>query len=202
MIQLLPNKYYHVYNHANGNENLFREDENYLFFVKQYGYYINAVADTFAYSLMPNHFHLLIQIKSETELFEIFKGSAGFKEKDFNPSDIISHCFSNLFNSYSKSYNKVFNRRGSLFNHKFKRKEVEDNDYLIKLIHYIHANPVHHGFVKRIEDWKYISYHGILSQGKTHLQRSQVLEWFGGRDEFIRVHQQQIDLKMTGEFFD
>ena len=39
MEPLIPGNYYHIYNHANGNEQLIREDKNYLFFllkVKEY----------------------------------------------------------------------------------------------------------------------------------------------------------------------
>ena len=60
-----PSTFYHLYNHANGSENLFRNDENYRFFLQKYAKYISTVADTYAYCLMPNHLHFLIKIKSE-----------------------------------------------------------------------------------------------------------------------------------------
>ena len=41
--------FYHIYNHANGSENLFRSDENYYFFLKRWGKYIEPVAETYAY---------------------------------------------------------------------------------------------------------------------------------------------------------
>ncbi|MCF6359136.1 MAG: transposase [Cyclobacteriaceae bacterium] len=62
------NTYYHIYNRANGNENLFRSDENYEYFLKKWGEYISDIADTYAYCLMPNHFHFLIKTKTEIEL--------------------------------------------------------------------------------------------------------------------------------------
>ena len=65
---MIPGTTYHIYNHANGRENLFREDDNYRFFLKQYRKYVNPVADTFAYNLLPNHFHFLLRIKEEEEL--------------------------------------------------------------------------------------------------------------------------------------
>ncbi len=61
-------KYYHIYNHANGFENIFNEERNYRFFLEKYQFYISPIADTLAYCLMPNHFHFLIKIKSEEEL--------------------------------------------------------------------------------------------------------------------------------------
>lgn len=65
-----PNAIYHIYTHANGNENLFRSDKNYNYFLERYGYHIHPVADTFAYCLMPNHLHLMVQIRSEKEVLD------------------------------------------------------------------------------------------------------------------------------------
>lgn len=56
-------QFYHVYNRANGDENLFREDANYFHFLQLYDKYISPVANTLAWVLMPNHFHLLVEIK-------------------------------------------------------------------------------------------------------------------------------------------
>ena len=129
--------FYHIYNHANGNENLFRNDENYSFFLQKWAKYIEPIADTYAYCLMPNHFHVLVKIKTEEELLW-----------GKNLSGLLSKQFSNLFNSYAKAYNKMYERKGSLFNRPFKSKLVSDDNYLTTLIYYIHHNPIHHGFTK------------------------------------------------------
>ena len=65
---LIFEKYYHIYNHANGNENLFREQKNYEYFLEKYKQHINPIAETIAWCLMPNHFHLLVKIKTEEEI--------------------------------------------------------------------------------------------------------------------------------------
>lgn len=65
-----PDKYYHIYNHANGFENVFRCKENYLFFLRKYRFHLLPFFDTYAYCLMPNHFHLLIRVKSREEMLE------------------------------------------------------------------------------------------------------------------------------------
>ncbi|KAF5051718.1 hypothetical protein DSECCO2_416110 [anaerobic digester metagenome] len=67
---LEPDKYYHIYNHANGFENVFRCKENYLFFLQKYLFHLLPFFDTYAYCLMPNHFHLLIRVKSREEMLE------------------------------------------------------------------------------------------------------------------------------------
>lgn len=160
--------YYHIFNHANGVENLFREEKNFYFFKDKYRKHIDPVAETLAWCLMPNHFHLLVKIKSEEELaadstitFPKFETLEKFKTVESAASakaNFISKQFANFFSSYTQSFNKVYNRRGSLFIKNFKRKEVNDEDYLRNLILYIHLNPVKHGFTTSVNDWKHSSY--------------------------------------------
>lgn len=80
---LEPNKFYHIYNHAIGDDNLFRNNQNYLYFLKRYADFIHPIAKTYAYCLMPNHFHLLVKIRTEVEIVEAFpklrKDLQGFK---------------------------------------------------------------------------------------------------------------------------
>jgi putative transposase len=66
---LQPGLYYHVFNRGNNGEDLFREERNYSFFLKLYGKYITPVADTYAYCLLRNHFHVLLRIKREKRHF-------------------------------------------------------------------------------------------------------------------------------------
>lgn len=70
---LLPDCVYHIYNHANGSENLFRNEENYHYFLSKYAEYIFPIADTYAYCLMPNHFHLMVRIRTEKEIMAYLK---------------------------------------------------------------------------------------------------------------------------------
>ena len=63
-----PGNFYHLYNHANGRENLFVEERNYNFFLQLISKHVLTTSKMFAYSLMPNHFHLLVQLKNEEEL--------------------------------------------------------------------------------------------------------------------------------------
>jgi putative transposase len=65
---LLPDTVYHIYTHANGNENLFRCEGNYRYFLAKYAERIYAVVDTYAYCLMPNHLHLMVRVRGEEEI--------------------------------------------------------------------------------------------------------------------------------------
>lgn len=156
-------QYYHIYNHANGDDNLFREAKNYPFFLQKYHQHINPIAETIAWCLMPNHFHLLVKIKDEVSLKQDFPKfqtleNLTSEERQLRLSYLLSKQFSNFFSSYSQSFNKVYQRRGSLFLKNFKRKLIDNEAYLFQLIIYIHTNPVKHCFTSNLLDWEWTSY--------------------------------------------
>ncbi|MBE61112.1 MAG: transposase, partial [Flammeovirgaceae bacterium] len=122
---MLPGLYYHVYNHANGDENLFRREENYHYFLNLWAKHIEPIADTYAYCLMPNHFHALIRIKE----LDIIEAKIAMSD-EVTIETFISRTFSNFFNAYAKAFNKMYDRRGSLFNRPFKAKEIDNDQYL------------------------------------------------------------------------
>ena len=68
-----PDNFYHIFNHAVGKENLFKNHYNYIFFLSKFDKYISPIAKTFCYCLMPNHFHVLIQIRPENGIRELAK---------------------------------------------------------------------------------------------------------------------------------
>jgi len=203
MEPLIPGYYYHIYNHSIGNEQVFREDKNYKFFLNKIKEYIVPVAEIYSYCLMPNHFHLLVKLKDEEELrllgsfpkFQtLVKLVPDSSQLEKISSDYISKQFSNLFSSYAQAYNKVYKRRGSLFLKNFRRKRIKDESYFLRVVNYIHFNPVNHGFVEHPADWKYSSYNAIVSKNKTLVKRNEVLEWFGGLANFMYCHLRPMDI--------
>lgn len=192
---LQPDTFYHIYNRANGNENIFITNENYSFFLKKYKQYISPICNTYCYCLMPNHFHFLIEIKSEKEIINFFSkqdsdlnslNPTGFE----NLSGLLSKQFADFFNSYSKAFNKQQQRKGSLFMRPFKRKKIINKEYLMKLVHYIQFNPVEAGLCKKASEWSFSSYNGLLSESPTLLERKTVINWFEDPENFIFIHKQ------------
>jgi putative transposase len=127
-IPLLPNNSYHIFNRAIGDEKMFRSNENYFYFLNKMKYHILSVCDVYTYSLLPNHFHLLVKIKDEQTLIGLFQ-----KKKNRMPdlisgelSQMVTQQFSNWFNGYTKAFNKMYDRKGSLFMDFMKRSLVED----------------------------------------------------------------------------
>jgi putative transposase len=194
---LLPLEIYHLFSRAVGNEKLFIEDKNYGYFLNKLSLHTRDVAEIFTYSLLPNHFHIVARMKSVEDIagnYELIK------KKKYDPlasdiSDFIMERFSNLLNSYTKSINKMYSRRGALFMDYLKRSRVEKESDFTSFLFYTHKNAVHHGYTSTIGDWKHDAYQSLLSDKPTRLLRNYVLEWFGGKENFIKFHNQPVDIK-------
>ena len=201
---LLPGHYYHIYNRGINSCDLFREHTNYEHFLGLYDKYISPVANTMAWVLMKNHFHLVIEILQVECWGELPPPNPeGFGNlRGLEPEKRVYQQFSNLFNAYTKAYNKKYNRTGSLLEHPFRRIKVESMDYLKNLIVYIHQNPVHHGFCNYPMDYPWSSYRTCISLKPTKLNREKVVACFGNTDEFILYHNQQIQNLLIDEWFE
>lgn len=193
-IPLEHERYYHIYNRGINGENLFCNNSNYKHFLRLYSEHIEPVAETFAWVLMKNHFHLLVRIFAEDEIDfmkpkEKKKNNVYPIKKKYNPTQ----QFGNLFNAYAKAFNKLNNRTGGLFETPFERIPVTDERYFKQLIFYIHNNPVHHGFCETMADYPWSSYLTIVSLNPTRLKCDKVIGWFNSKSEFIEFHRQKHD---------
>ncbi|NCC31549.1 MAG: transposase [Chloroflexia bacterium] len=167
---------YHLYNRGNNRERIFREERNYAYFLTLYDHHISPIAETYAYCLLPNHFHFSVRIRD-----------------DAPDGQRISRCFANLFNAYARSFNRSYRRSGVLFERSFERKAVTDDRYLRQLIIYIHRNPQHHGLIDDFRTWTYSSYQTLIGTQPTRLKRDTVLASFGGLSEFIAAHKDDFE---------
>ena len=187
---------FHVFSRAVGKEILFKTNYEYDLFLNKFFKYISPVAEIISYSLLPNHFHFMITIKSYNEILRYAALSCrGFKEKDAWLPAFVCQQFSNLLNSYAKIYNKNYERKGSLFTHKIRRVPIISDGQYTSTVFYLHKNPVHHGYVQNIGDWKFSSYNIILNKKHDFLEKTKVISWFGGVEKFIHFHSQPVSLK-------
>ncbi len=168
---------------------LFYTEDNYKYFLSKYDKYLSEYISTYAYCLLPNHFHLLVSVK-ETKVIS----NESSNKKVQSLEHITSFQFRKFFTSYAMSINLQKNRTGSLFQKSFKRKEVANDAYFSNLILYIHANPQLHGLVDDFKCYRWSSYASILADKKTKLKKEAVLNWFEGIENFIACHHQKIEL--------
>jgi putative transposase len=94
-----------------------------------------------AYCLMPTHLHLVLkQLKQNG----------------------ISIFMSNILNSYTRYFNIKHNRKGPLWEGRFKNVLVESDEHLLHLTRYIHLNPVTAYLIDKPEEWPASSYNEYL----------------------------------------
>jgi len=145
----VKNGIYHIYNHGCNKDNIFFSDDNYLYLLEKLKeekdkYEIEIIA----YCLMPNHYHFLIQQKSDKT---------------------ISSFIQKIFNGYVQAINKQQNRSGTLFEGRSKSILIDDEIYLTHLIRYIHINPVTAGLVTKPEQWQFSNYLEWIGKRKDSL---------------------------------
>jgi REP element-mobilizing transposase RayT len=167
-------KFYHIYNRSIDKKLLFKSSENYEFFLRRWMKYMGGCLDVYAYCLMGNHYHFLVHVR-RTETV----GST---------HDFIAHNLQRLFQSYALAFNHQHARTGSLFQKPYKRVHVDSDEYVSKLIHYIHNNPQKHEVVYDFRNWKWSSYNAILKKNRRIVSPIKVLNWFGGIEEFKLFH--------------
>ncbi len=193
---------FHVYNRTNNHELLFKSDENYLYFLRQYDKYLHPFVETYCWNLLPNHFHFLIQVRSMEEIKKYLDAQPAEMlkkiEKEYlsdkiTTSVLLEQEWKRFFNSYSMAFNNQHDRKGNLFQRPFKRLEVEKDHHFTQAVIYIHANAQRHKLCSDFTKYKWSSWHTMLSPSPTKIMRSALLDWFGGIDNFIKVHKEMTD---------
>lgn len=165
--QFVNEEFYHIYNCGVEKRQIFQDKDEYFKFLRSLkefnneSYYedrkaiVNSsfkelssfldgaekIVEIIAYSLVPNHFHLILKQLKE-------KGISNFMHK-------ISTSFTNLIN-------KKYNRIGSLFQGPYKAIHVDNNDYLLWLSGYINGNIEIHG-VTKAEFYEWSSFQNYFS---------------------------------------
>lgn len=197
---ILGGKYYHIFNRGINGQTIFFQERNYKYFLELVGKYLSGYVDFLAYSLLSNHFHMVIRIKEEIKISR--RDSISKKKMESIVSDeneiglFVSNQFRSLFITFSMAINKQENRTGSLLDKNFKRLEISNEDYLKYVIFYTHFNPVKHGLTVNIEDYRFSSYQSFLTNKTTQLQREHVFDIFNGLEGFINYHSVMHDERM------
>lgn len=115
-------------------------------------------ARLYAYVLMGNHYHLMIQTP------------------DANLSDLMHR----MQTAYTVYYNRKHERCGHLFQGRYKAIIVEKDAYLMELSRYIHLNPVRAGFAAAPELWEWSSYGEYIAERQIvkWIRREEILKYF------------------------
>jgi len=101
----------------------------------------DRLVDIIAYCLMPTHIHLILrQLKEEG----------------------ISTYMRKVLNSYARYFNTRYNRKGPLYEGRFRHVIIESDEQLYHLTRYIHLNPVTAHLTEMPEQWQASSYNEFI----------------------------------------
>jgi putative transposase len=158
VVPFVNGEIYHIYNRGVNKIPIFGSRRNFQRFLNTLVYYQfegpkpkfsnsfrikttlkrDKIVEILCYSLMPNHFHLMIK--------QLKEGG-------------ITEFLSKLSNSYTKYYNIKYDRVGPLLQGEFKAVLVESDEQLIHLSRYIHLNPLVAHLTKSLAEYQWSSYH-------------------------------------------
>jgi len=129
---------FYVTSRGDNERQIFKDKEDYSAYQQllkkyqeQYGFKL------LAYCFLPNHLHLLMELKEGLTVSEIMH--------DLNAN-------------YTKYFNARYGRKGHLFRERYKMKIIEKDHYLSMVITYILRNPLALGLVGKSEEYNYCSY--------------------------------------------
>lgn len=138
---------YHVIVRGNNRDYIFKEDKwkrKYIEIIKKYK--AKYGFKLYAYVLMDNHAHLLIEV-------------------NHIPLSKVMQCIQQVF---TQSYNKKIGRTGHVFEQRYKAILCEKDQYLLMLIRYIHQNPQRAGLINGLQ-YRWSSYHEYIDEMKNDL---------------------------------
>jgi len=120
-------------------------------------YYDGAKYDLIAYTILPNHIHLVI--------FPIVERKSSFAQKDINNQYIqnesgdsfyiLSKIMQDIKKFTAKEANKVLNRKGKFWQNENYDHVVRDEQELRRIVKYILNNPVKAGLCEVADEWKW-----------------------------------------------
>jgi putative transposase len=149
-----PGALYHVIARGNRRERVFHDEKDYelyLDFLREYkdhyGFYL------YAYTLLPNHVHLLIEVGQYP----------------------LSRIMQNLQFRYTRNFNIKYKNYGHLFQERYKAILCEKDSYLLELSAYIHLNALRAGLVEDPFKYRWSSYRSYVRENKDDLVERDLL---------------------------
>ena len=173
--------FYHFYNRGINKQIIFHDDDDKEFFINLLARYLapesvidqhgniyktyNNKLELLCYCLMDNHFHLMFYQ---------------------NEKGVLKDYMQSIANSYIRYFNTKYERRGPLFESRYKSSLIETQPYLEHITRYIHLNP------KDWQTYKYSSLPYYLNEESPEwFKPEKILELFDGESylEFMKDYE-------------
>ncbi|NCO52511.1 MAG: transposase [Deltaproteobacteria bacterium] len=151
-----PGYPHHITQRGTNRSGIFLNDQDRILFLHTLSQWTQRTGTrVWAYCLMDNHFHLLLE-----------------------PLDVegLGKCLHGTTFRYAQYFNRKYGRSGRLWENRYFSCPVNKDEYLWSVVRYIERNPVRAKIVERVDDWKW-------SSGRAHIhgvpdQVINLFEWF------------------------
>ena len=168
-----PGALHHVMGRGIERTNLFRTDADRGDFVDRLAQLcLEGSLVVYAWSLLSNHFHLLVRTGRQP----------------------ISRSMKKLLTGYVVNFNLRHKRSGHLFQNRYKSIICEEDPYLLELARYIHLNPVRAGMVRDVEqlrDYRWSGHSAIMGRVKQQWQDvNTILAFFGKGKKAVEKYEE------------
>jgi putative transposase len=128
---------YHVLNRGNGNATVFHKEEDYRAFLDLLAAAKSKfTVSVFAFCLMPNHFHIIVQPRVDEGL-----------------SLFMQWWQTN----YARHHHHHYRSHGHLWQGRFRSFPIQEDDHFLSVLRYVLHNPVRAHLVSRPEWWPWSS---------------------------------------------
>jgi putative transposase len=145
---------YHVIARGNQRQKIFLGKEDYLKYLKLMDSYLEQHGIiVYAYCLMPNHVHILVEQSADQPL---------------------SRYMQRLQSAYTGYFNRKHKKVGHLFQGRYKGILVDRDAYLLELIRYIHLNPIRAKLERKVGVYPWTGHSQYLGTAKENLARVEV----------------------------
>lgn len=172
--------YYHIYNRGNNKQNVFLEEDDYLFYLKKLRKSKNKYnIGVLCYCLMPNHIHLILSQNTEVP---------------------ISKFMLSLHTSYSLYFNRKYDKVGHLFQGRFGQKIIDKDEYLLQVSSYVHLNPIKDGLVERLDSYQWSSYPDYIGLREGTLCDKELVLYGATPEKYKKITEEQIKEQLIKEF--
>ena len=157
-----PGAFYHVIARGNNRQAVFADEADRARYLRYLGEdVVRAKAALYAYALMPNHIHLLVETTRRP----------------------LSLLMQRLQGRYTQYFNRRHRMVGHLFQGRYKAILCDRDAYLLELIRYIHLNPVRAGDVADPRAARWTSHQAYLAGRASDLVETRLPLGMLARDE-------------------
>lgn len=199
---MFPTNDYHMFNQGINHEIIFKDSADKNRFVAYLKAYLKDIADIYTKSVMPNHFHCVIKLKSKAKILKLIEKDKKTKKfvkkfkgrpKAYIASRIVSEKLRAFFISYAQYFNGKHKRDGNLFRKSFRRALISNPIYLRNCIVYVDRNITNHFPNIDYKDYKWSDYSCFLD--KTYIDSLAAFfdfyGLFGSIENFIKLHEKE-----------